>query len=105
MSGSPGSGSDEDLQQLMKMKAELMAQLEGDFKLSPEEEESDEEEDLDHDVIEESEAVKIIGERDVEGRLHGECEIHYGNGDYFWGHLHHGCKQGTGRLVLGDLCY
>ena len=69
------------------------------------EEESDEEEDLEDDVIEEAEAVKMIGERDVEGRLHGECEIHYGNGDYFWGHLHHGCKQGTGRLVLGDLCY
>merc|ERR1712113_540263 len=36
------AGSDDDLVQLMKMKAELMAQLEGDFKLSPEE--SDEEE-------------------------------------------------------------
>ena len=37
------SGSDEDLAHLMKMKAELMAQLEGDFKLSPEE--SDDEDD------------------------------------------------------------
>jgi len=35
------TGSDEDLQQLEKMKAELMAQLEGDFKLSPEESDSE----------------------------------------------------------------
>eukprot|EP00092_Neocalanus_flemingeri_P083525 GFUD01104848.1.p1 GENE.GFUD01104848.1~~GFUD01104848.1.p1 ORF type:complete len:1707 (+),score=593.92 GFUD01104848.1:349-5469(+) len=32
---------DEDLQQLEKMKAELMAQLEGDFKLSPEDSDSE----------------------------------------------------------------
>ena len=36
-----GSESESDLEQLEKMKAELMARLEGDFKLSPEEEESD----------------------------------------------------------------
>merc|ERR1719228_2869872 len=35
------TGSDEDLQQLERMKAELMAQLEGDFKLSPEESDSE----------------------------------------------------------------
>ena len=75
--------------------------------LQEEEESDEEEEELEHDVIEEAEAVKIIGERDIEGRLHGECEIHYSNGDYFWGHLHHGCKQGTvQRGWCGcDLCY
>jgi len=41
----PDKDSDEDLQQLEKMKAELMAQLEGDFKLSPEESDSDGEDD------------------------------------------------------------
>merc|ERR1719186_1963653 len=35
------TGSDEDLQQLERMKAELMAQLEGDFKLSPGESDSE----------------------------------------------------------------
>ena len=32
-----GTGSDSDLDQLERLKAELMAKLEGDFKLSPEE--------------------------------------------------------------------
>jgi len=45
------TGSDEDLQQLERMKAELMAQLEGDFKLSPGESDSEGE-------LAEGEAVK-----------------------------------------------
>ena len=42
-SASASGTEDEDLAHLMKMKAELMAQLEGDFKLSPEEDSEDEE--------------------------------------------------------------
>ena len=42
-SASASGTEDEDLANLMKMKAELMAQLEGDFKLSPEEDSEDEE--------------------------------------------------------------
>merc|ERR1719228_2836823 len=45
------TGSDEDLQQLERMKAELMAQLEGDFKLSPEESDSEGEADEDAQKI------------------------------------------------------
>ena len=38
--GGGGNNSDSDLEQLVKIRAELMAKLEGDFKLSPEEEDS-----------------------------------------------------------------
>jgi hypothetical protein len=38
--GTAGNNSDSEMEQLVKMRAELMAKLEGDFKLSPEEEDS-----------------------------------------------------------------
>jgi hypothetical protein len=34
----------------------------------------------------------VLGERDAAGKLHGEVEIFYQNGDYFWGDLHHGIR-------------
>ena len=43
----------------------------------------------------EEEVLKVIGERNVQGRLDGECEIFYKNGDYFWGHFVDGIKQGN----------
>ena len=43
----------------------------------------------------EKEILKVIGERNVQGRLDGECEIFFKNGDYFWGHFVDGIKQGT----------
>ena len=42
----------------------------------------------------EKEVLKVIGERNVQGRLDGECEIFFKNGDYFWGHFVDGIKQG-----------
>ena len=46
-----------------------------------------------HDECE-KEVLKVIGERNVNGRLNGECEVFYKNGDYFWGHFVDGIKQG-----------
>ena len=43
----------------------------------------------------EKEILKVIGERNIQGKLDGECEIFYKNGDYFWGHFVDGIKQGT----------
>ena len=43
----------------------------------------------------ETHILKVIGERNVQGRLDGECEIFYKNGDYFWGHFVDGIKQGN----------
>lgn len=44
-------------------------------------------------------AWKVIGERDDVGRLEGEVELFYDNGDYFWGWYSHGVRQGEGSLV------
>ena len=33
------------------------------------------------------------------GRLEGEVELFYDNGDYFWGWYSHGVRQGEGSLV------
>lgn len=46
------------------------------------------------DECDEKEVLKVIGERNVQGRLHGECEVFYKNGDYFWGHFLDGIKHG-----------
>ena len=55
--------------------------------------------DNDEDIIRyderEKEIHKIIGERNAQGRLDGECEIFYKNGDYFWGHFVDGIKHGN----------
>jgi hypothetical protein len=37
----------------------------------------------------------VLGERDELGRLHGEVEIFYQNGDYFWGDLQHGLRSAS----------
>ena len=34
-------------------------------------------------------------------KYHGEIEIHYENGDYFWGDMEHGSKV---SLVVGSNC-
>jgi len=44
--------------------------------------------------------VSLIGERDEEGNIHGEAEIYYDNGDYFWGDFNHGVKEGSASVVL-----
>ena len=46
-----------------------------------------------HDECE-TEVLKVIGERNKHGRLNGECEVFYKNGDYFWGHFVDGIKHG-----------
>ena len=48
-----------------------------------------------HDESEnEKEVLKVIGERNKQGQLNGECEVFYKNGDYFWGHFVDGIKHG-----------
>ena len=44
--------------------------------------------------------VNVIGERDDDGNIHGEAEIFYENGDYFWGDFIHGVKEGSASIVL-----
>ena len=44
--------------------------------------------------------VKLIGEKDDDGNIHGEVEIDYDNGDYFWGDFNHGVKEGMASVVL-----
>ena len=65
---------------------------------------SDNMEDLDDvdasDIIKCNTIVKIIGDRDEAGDLDGEVEEFYENGDYFWGHYHHGVRQGEASMVL-----
>ena len=55
-----------------------------------------------HDEFDEceKEVLKVIGERNVHGRLNGECEVFYKNGDYFWGHFVDGIKHGKYCLRL-----
>ena len=59
---------------------------------------NDDDNDNNNDVIQhdecEKEVLKVIGERNVHGRLNGECEVFYKNGDYFWGHFVDGIKHG-----------
>ena len=43
--------------------------------------------------------LKVIGETDAAGKLDGEVEIFYENGDYFWGWYSHGVREGEGSLV------
>ena len=43
--------------------------------------------------------LKVIGETDAAGNLDGEVEIFYENGDYFWGWLSRGVREGEGSLV------
>ena len=45
-------------------------------------------------------ATRIVGETDDDGELHGETEVYYENGDYFWGDYHHGVREGMANLVL-----
>ena len=47
-----------------------------------------------------SNIVSLIGERDEDGNIHGEAEIYYDNGDYFWGDFNHGVKEGQASVVL-----
>lgn len=42
----------------------------------------------------------IIGERDSLGRLHGDVEIFYENGDYVWADFVHGIKEGSASIVF-----
>jgi len=42
----------------------------------------------------------VTGERDTNHELHGEVEIDYVNGDYFWGDMEHGVKEGMASVVL-----
>ena len=44
--------------------------------------------------------VNFIGEKDEEGKMHGEVEINYENGDYFWGDYIHGVREGMASIVL-----
>ena len=41
----------------------------------------------------------MVGEKDEEGRLEGEVEIFYQNGDYFWGRYSGGVREGPASLV------
>ena len=50
----------------------------------------------------EGKILKVIGETDAEGRLDGEVEIFYKNGDYFWGWYKDGVREGEGSLVLAS---
>jgi len=49
---------------------------------------------------EENKILRVVGDTDKEGRPHGEVEIYYTNGDYFWGDCVHGVKEGLASLVL-----
>jgi len=44
--------------------------------------------------------VTLIGGKDEAGNIHGEAEIYYDNGDYFWGDFNHGAKEGPASIVL-----
>jgi len=44
--------------------------------------------------------VTLLGEKDDNGNIHGEAEIYYDNGDYFWGDFNHGVKEGQASVVL-----
>jgi len=46
--------------------------------------------------------LQLVGERDSQGRPHGEVEIYYANGDYFWGDCVHGVKEGLASVVLAN---
>ena len=47
------------------------------------------------------------GDYDQQGKLHGEAEIRYNNGDYFSGQFEHGSIEGKGGLIkrTGDKYY
>ena len=47
-----------------------------------------------------NEVLRVIGERNKQGRLDGECEVFYKNGDYFWGHFVDGTKHGNSDIKL-----
>ena len=40
-----------------------------------------------------------ISPNDEQGKLDGEAEVHYNNGDYFSGHFKHGSIEGEGSLL------
>ena len=42
----------------------------------------------------------VSGTRDEKNRFHGEAEIYYENGDYYWGDLEHGSREGMASLVF-----
>ena len=43
---------------------------------------------------------KVEGDLDESGHPHGEVEINYDNGDYFWGLCQHGLREGPATLIL-----
>ena len=45
---------------------------------------------------------KIIGETDSLGKLHGDVEIFYENGDYLWADFVHGIKEGSASIVYSN---
>ena len=54
------------------------------------------------DVISCPDLVRVIGDRDDRGQLHGEVEQFYVSGDYWWGHYDHGLRQGEASVVLAN---
>ena len=44
--------------------------------------------------------TKMEGELDEGGEAHGEVEIYYDNGDYFWGVCVHGVREGPATVTL-----
>jgi len=50
--------------------------------------------------LDDQQVLQLVGERDSKGRPHGEVEIYYTNGDYFWGDCVHGVKEGLASVVL-----
>jgi len=52
-------------------------------------------------VTEEEKVLQLVGERDSKGQPHGEVEIYYANGDYFWGDCV-GVKEGLASVVLAN---
>ena len=42
------------------------------------------------------------GELDEGGKAHGEVEIYYDNGDYFWGVCVHGVREGPATVTLSN---
>ena len=47
-----------------------------------------------------SEVKEILGDVDDIGKLHGDVEIFYENGDYLWADFIHGVKTGPASLVF-----
>ena len=44
--------------------------------------------------------TKIEGDLDDGGKAHGEVEIYYDNGDYFWGLCEHGVREGPATVTF-----